>query len=107
MAAEQTVELPKLELPPLPSPQPGDSEQVTTTVGAMRNALYYYELTPLLIEHSNELAQIAFDTAATADELRLELIEEKQKKEQWRRWSIIFGVSATVFFTLDVIMLVW
>jgi len=66
--------LPVLNLPPAPEPQPGDNEEVSVTVGQMRQALFYYELVPLYEEHVMNLRKVAENYA---DELARKEIENR------------------------------
>lgn len=94
--AQETIELPELTLPEPPEWQEGDGEEAITTVWAMRNALYYYGLVPLLIEYSNGVSSIAVETAKKADTFRIELAQETAEKEQWKKWTIIAVVGDAV-----------
>lgn len=84
-ATESEYDLPQLNLPAPPEPQEGDEQVVETTVGAMRSALYYYEVLPIAIDHSNEVSEIALKYAKEADSLQMDLSVCEEQKRRWRR----------------------
>lgn len=94
------TEIPALKLPQPPETQPGDEQEVTTTVGAMRNALYYYELAPLLTDYATELYVYAHTQAATADEFRMQYITAEEARKQWRSRALWTTAAAAVLATV-------
>lgn len=90
---------PELQLPEAPEPQPGDDTVVDTTVGHMRNALFYYELVPILIDHNNELYEYGYEVAKRADTERAGRLIAEQQCDQWRR-RFIYAGSAGLIITL-------
>lgn len=80
--AEQLV--PPLELPDLPEAQEGDSDVVETTVGEMRNALYYYEAYPILLDYVEELKVKLVEQAMRTDQERVKRLNAEIKVDAVR-----------------------
>lgn len=95
---------PELTLPEAPKPQPGDEEVVETTVGHMRNALFYYELVPILIDHTNELYDYGYAVAKKADTERAGRLIAEEERDQWKR-RFTYATSAGVIATLTATIL--
>lgn len=98
-----TFDLPKLELPAAPDSQPDDHIKVTTTVGAMRNALYYYELHPVLLDHIARVETVAYEQAEQADKVQGLLEVEKEKHKKCRRW---FAGTGAALLAANIFLLV-
>lgn len=99
--------LPPLTIPEPPAEQEGDDEIVQTTVGAMRNALYYYRLTPLLIEYARDANAIALEKAQMVDVERALKDEALRESARWRKRTFIAGGLAALFLSASLVMLVW
>lgn len=104
--SESDYDLPQLNLPAPPEAQEGDSEMVETTVGAMRSALYYYEVLPIVIDHGNEVSEIALKYAKRADSLQMDLSVCEEQKRRWRRGTYYASgaaVATALLLTLSLI----
>lgn len=108
-AATQTNsdELPALTIPEPPAEQKGDDEIVQTTVGAMRNALYYYRLTPHLIEYARDANALSFEKAQVADAERALKEQALRESAQWKKRTFVAGGLAAVFLATSIVMLAW
>lgn len=84
-------------MPEPPEPQEGDDEVVQTTVGHMRNALFYYRLTPVLINYAHEVEQIAYEEAEKVDVLNAKLYEKEQQLHTWQERTA-YATAATILF---------
>ena len=82
-----------------PAPQPGDDELISVTVGEMRQALYYYELTPLMVERIRGLNDNMNLLIREFDRIEAALIlSEKKRSEEARRTK--FYKNTTLVFAL-------
>ena len=66
------------ELPPFPAPQPDDGIEITTTIGEMRNALWYYDQFHLALEHIEE------DLYPAIEALRNDRDAIAENRDHWR-----------------------
>ena len=103
----QTISHPILVLPPPPEYQTGDNDEVGTTIGAMRMALYYYRMYPLLIEHINSLNTFALEEAEKTDVMRSALQQRLHQcdtnRRTWKTTALFFITVSGVFITVTVI----
>lgn len=71
----------------------------------MRNALFYYELVPLLIDHKDELYEYAYEVAKRADTERMGRLIAEEEAQQWKRRSIYIGSAGAIATALVTILL--
>jgi hypothetical protein len=90
-------------MPEPPESQEGDDEVVQTTVGHMRNALFYYRLTPILIDYAHEVEQIAYREAEKVDVLNGQLQSKQQEVYRWQERTGWMAAAAILFLSTSVL----
>lgn len=92
-------EIPSLNIPDQPEWQDGDDEPVTIALGDMRQALYYYNIVPILKDHIEVIEDIAIETSREADferQLRLDLERDLAKVKSQRNIAVLTGAGIMV-----------
>lgn len=82
-----------------PEPQPGDEEQILVTVGEMRRALYYFELTPVLVERIGNLTDNMNLLIKEFDRIEIALETSERKRAEEAR-KVKFYKSTTLVFAM-------
>lgn len=96
--------LPDLQIPDPPASAEGDEEIVETTVGAMRNALFYYHLVPILLDHIDTVETVAIREAEKVDVERRLKEAAQQEAKRWKRRTIYVGSAAAIATALATIL---
>ena len=79
-----------------PSFQEGDNEEVTITIGNMRQALYYKETAELLKDKYNNTQGLLSEAIKDLSKTEAKVLQEKEKKIFYRNTTIAFIVVDTV-----------
>lgn len=72
-----------LEIEP-PEAQPGDDEEVVVTVGEMRRALFYYEVSQMLLVELNDYIDYLSEVKEDIEELEKEAVSKLRLSEDLR-----------------------
>lgn len=92
----QAIEVEPIQLPDPPSWQEGDDQVFEITIGEARQALYYKEIVPLLLEYGEDVREIAIATGEHLEGCRVKWLEEEEKKEFWRNGFFILSGGVVI-----------